>query len=762
MRERLKRWKHTLSPGPRSWRVAGTSLLRFTILVFLVQLGYVMITRRPNWAALLVFAAVAVAIGLLGGALVLAVFLMGKLPPRYGWILGSCAVMLLLNFGGPDPGGWTISASIVVVASLLGAGIGGIQSSSQPRRAIALFGFLLGFIGLLCGIGWMIWKGPSLKTVANAATKSSFRAAPLALGDPSLSGPYAVRTLTYGSGADHQRPEFGASVTLRTKPVDGSKLLDAWKGRAAWARTRYWGFDAKQLPVQARVWYPEGPGPFPLALIVHGNHEAEKFSDPGYEYLGRHLASQGFILASVDENFLNSSITDLLGVPDIGLKEESDARGWMLLEHLRVWREWNKTTGNPLQGKVDMNNVALMGHSRGGEAVAIAAVFNRLSRYPDNANLPFDFNFNLRAVVAIAPVDGQYKPAGEPSKPENVNYMVLHGTYDGDVQSFHGSRVLERVKFNDKQFHFKTSLYVDHANHGQFNTGWGWSDWGSIAEWALNRRGIMPAKDQERIAKVAITAFLEASLRGQPGYLPLFRDWRVARSWLPDTIYMQEYVDSSTEWLANFDEDIDASTTTIAGGGLRGENLSDWKERLVKIKWGELDTRAVFLGWTRKEAPGEPSYTLTLPASGAAATGAVLTFTLADSKQSPSAYDKKDDKKKDDKKDQKDEKKEPEPIDLTIEVTDSTGASARVPLSSYAFLQPQLESQILKAKYMNSTANSEVVYQTFEFPVAVFKGVDPAKLHTIRWIFNRSEKGVVILDNVGLRPDQSRDRPGSQ
>ena len=66
--------------------------------------------------------------------------------------------------------------------------------------------------------------------------------------------------------------------------------------------------DEKHLPVNARVWYPDGPGPFPLVLIVHGNHDMRKFSDPGYAYLGEHLASRGFILASIDENFLNGDL----------------------------------------------------------------------------------------------------------------------------------------------------------------------------------------------------------------------------------------------------------------------------------------------------------------------------------------------------------------------------------------------------------------------------------------------------------------------
>ena len=93
-------------------------------------------------------------------------------------------------------------------------------------------------------------------------------------------------------------------------------------------------------------------------LIVHGNHDMKDFSDPGYAYLGELMASRGFILASVDENFLNGNI-----------RGENDARGWMLLQHLKAWRAFNDSAGSPFYHKVDMGNIALMGHSRGGEAV---------------------------------------------------------------------------------------------------------------------------------------------------------------------------------------------------------------------------------------------------------------------------------------------------------------------------------------------------------------------------------------------------------
>jgi predicted dienelactone hydrolase len=216
--------------------------------------------------------------------------------------------------------------------------------------------------------------------------------------DPSQPGPFAVRFLYYGSGTDRNRPEFRDSVALKTEPVDASKLVDL--GTTAKSRNSYWGFTPSKMPLNARVWYPDGDGPFPIVLIAHGNHNMKEFSDPGYAWIGELLASRGYIVASLDMNFING-----------GIRGENDARGWFFLKHLEQLRKWNDEEGNPFTGKADLDNVALIGHSRGGEAVGHAAAFNTLTHYPDNANVRFDFGFGLKSIIAIAPVDGQYQPA---------------------------------------------------------------------------------------------------------------------------------------------------------------------------------------------------------------------------------------------------------------------------------------------------------------------------------------------------------------
>jgi len=95
-------------------------------------------------------------------------------------------------------------------------------------------------------------------------------------------------------------------------------------------------------------------------------------------------------------------------------------------------------------------------------------------------------------------------------------------------------------------------------------------------------------------------------------------------------------------------------------------------------------------------------------------------------------------------------------IDLTIEVIDRRGAAARLPLSHFAYLQPQIEDHLPKASWMALPAQtSEVVFQSFEFPLSAFStanpAFDPTNLASVRLVFDRTPSGVVVLDNLGFR-----------
>ena len=86
---------------------------------------------------------------------------------------------------------------------------------------------------------------------------------------------------------------------------------------------------------------------------------------------------------------------------------------------------------------------------------------------------------------------------------------------------------------------------------------------------------------------------------------------------------------------------------------------------------------------------------------------------------------------------------------------DDTGNAARLPLSHFSFLQPQLEGQIAKAVFMSHLPKSEVVFQHFEFPLAAFTAANPAfdpiSLAQFRFVFDRTRAGVIVLDDIGFR-----------
>jgi dienelactone hydrolase len=591
--------------------------------------------------------------------------------------------------------------------------------------------------------------------------------------DPGRAGAYRVLTLYYGSGVDKNRPEYRDSVTIRTDPVDASKLVDL--GGLADERNDYWGFTPEEMPLNARVWYPDGEGPFPLVLVVHGNHNMKDFSDPGYDYLGELLASRGYILASVDENFING-----------GIRGENDARGWFLLKHVQLFERLNEEEGNAFTGKVDMGAVALMGHSRGGEAVANAAAFNHLSHYPDDASLEFDFGFDLKGIVSIAPVDGQYLPTGRKVVVEDVSYLTFHGSHDGDVTSFHGLRIYDRLRFNDPdEFRFKSAVYVYRANHGQWNTVWQNKDGGPRSGRFLDLRGLIPQADQRRFAEIYVSAFLDVVLKGDKQYLPIFRDHRVIGQWLPETMYITRFETSAFRPLATFEEDIDVTSGTETGVRMLGDSLATWKEGQLSLRSSNRsgtsssqENQAVWLGWNNRIAGsdtmrvGPPGrFSLMLPDDLARRWGVGEATTLdlmlggtnavpgprPDPAQDSVDANRDRERRGGGERGERDADEEKPPIDLTVQVEDGQGRLASVPLSRYGPVRRPLETYVMRRRDHENQRFAdhwEQVLQTYSIPLGDFQdansSLDLGSLRAVRLVFDRSQAGEVVVDQIGF------------
>lgn len=239
---------------------------------------------------------------------------------------------------------------------------------------------------------------------------------------------------------------------------------------------------------------------YPVVVIAHGN-SSDTNSYKGYDYLLEHLAKNGFIATSYHMK------PGMKGVD----------RAALLFEHLDSLKSQF--------GSSMANNIGIMGHSRGGEAVAIAPRLNHQESH----------GWNLNAVVSIAPTD-QY--TNETIKnPWATPYLVIYGSLDGDVAGGYTSPMRTGFAIYDRaQDDAKSMLFVYGASHGRFNTVWGDFDLDTLQMWVDTigpgeKAKAISMDAHQKIAKGYAAAFFRQHLMGATEFRGMF-----AGEWIPSAV----------------------------------------------------------------------------------------------------------------------------------------------------------------------------------------------------------------------------------
>ncbi len=625
----------------------------------------------------------------------------------------------------PDNAFFYLAMGIIAVGMLtggiLGILFGGVWIGlSSLKKGILIFGSFTALILNVLLFYWIAAPGSNSHLIEIEGLSSANQ---ISAPNPLDKGDYSYSTFTYGSGISERIPAYGENADMHTDPVNISHLvsMDEWKSKI---RSWYWGFELDTAPLNGQVWMPDGEGPFPLVLIVHGNHNMTDHSEGGYAYLGEHLASRGYIFVSIDQNFLNGYFTG-------SLKSENDARAMLLLKHLGLWHDWNNDFGSDLYQKIDLDNIALMGHSRGGEAAAIAAAMNQLERSPNNAINRYGFGYHIKSVIAISPSDGQYKMSGKPIELENINYLVFQGSHDADISRFDGLRQYYRISYSDSsQRYFKMALLIDRANHSQFNTIWSPYDRRIPSRFLLNQKPVLPEELQRETLLLYVSAFLDTTLKDADDYSGLFENYQKAGNWLPENLYMNQFQSSSFVPIANYEEDVDV--LSAVNGEIKSSGLTVWKELGLKHRSGkEMGNQVVEIGWGENR---NSYYSILIDDQVEISNKDSLSFGLLDIRDFNG-----------------------ELLDLTIEVKDYQGNTSSVILSDYGRLNPQFHVVFTKYFLWEETrykSETEPILQTFIIPFEEFKNVNNLlsieEIIEIRFNFNLVKNGRIYLDEVGI------------
>jgi len=524
--------------------------------------------------------------------------------------------------------------------------------------------------------------------------------------EPSMEdGPYNVSVLDYGT--EEGLPSGSVSLTSYFNRDNAD-----WNGTYA---DLYLEYDLNQVPMVGRIWYPEGKKNCPVLFIAHGNHEIAVDSYLGYDYLGEYLASHGYVVVSVDHNACNL------------MKGENDGRAILLLEHIGQVLEYGKDRDNPLFGVLDEDNLAIAGHSRGGEMVATAYLFNGYDRYPENGVIRFNYNYPIKSLIAIAPTVNQYKPADHSVKLEDVSYLLLHGACDRDVQNFMGMAQYENITFSGEGDYLKSALYIAGANHSRFNSLWGDYDQSLPFGTLLNTGTIMAEDEQQLVTKVMVKTFLDVTLRNDDTCRTLLTDWDDYAAQLPDMVYMQCSESSDFIHVADFEEDSDLESVTMEGVTAAASGTSIWTEELMDFANDtSFDTHALRLRW--RSIAG---YTLTMPETDIS--DLEITFDIADLDEASV------------------EAGEYALVDCEIVLTDAAGLTAAAQLSDHATVYPLLPVRTDKLDYIFNDATYRHAFSTVNIPSASFAGEEGFDITRVTEVsFRFDKKGEVAIDNIGF------------
>ncbi|WP_245866942.1 S-layer homology domain-containing protein [Serinibacter salmoneus] len=446
------------------------------------------------------------------------------------------------------------------------------------------------------------------------------------------------------------------------------------------------GLGDRRGELRAAVYYPaQAAGERPVVMLLHGRHEVctggwnparypclddqvEVPSHLGFGQSAETLASQGYVVVSVSANAINAH--DNVDSVDYG----ATARGALVLSHLDLLERANagEDIGLPpeLTGRLDLDRVSLMGHSRGGEGVVRAAALNSQRAAP----------FGIVSIAQFAPTD--FARLSVPDLP----LLTVLPYCDGDLPDLQGQHYFEDSRDAVPDYSLRTTAVLLGANHNYFNAVWAEGpdardDWAfqdadlSDPDCGTAAPGRLTAPDQQDAGTGLLAGWARLTLGGEDDLLAMFDGSGALPAGFP-----------ATETVAHLPERIDL--LTVSSGTLPGEQVAEVGGATTEV-CASLDQRPVHLPgltpcgtlatitpaqaphWTpARFAPSVPAgaaLAVTWPrAGGGVAIGigpqvsAVghesLTFRLAPGSAPPQ--------------------------DLTVRVSDRTGRSADVALSS--------------------------------------------------------------------------------
>jgi hypothetical protein len=522
-------------------------------------------------------------------------------------------------------------------------------------------------------------------------------------------------------------------------------------------------------------------GPYAVVMFLHGNHDPSVPSYLGYDYIAKTLATFGYFVDSISANGINGQ--------NQGAEGGMLARAELIEEHLDILNAVNTggtkvpaTAGVPtatrsitvpdpllssgianarLRGTINLNNVGVMGHSRGGEAVVKLLSYNAGQEAPKPER-----QYGIRAVFSLAPTDFNRSTVRDVPGLA-IPQATLLPYLDGDVSDLQGVHYFDDISPGGSKYDTtggakdnapRHAILVQEANHNYFNTVWTPGN-GFPASDDFPSKTPFPATDtvhkkltpdqEKAVGNAYVTGFFRVYLGGESQFLPMFTGDASPPASVTQNIFVS-YMPPASQRTdinrlddADFDQVTPLDTNELGGavsevglsryemfGGQNEQSSDDVYSAALKVPTDQLPHNSgaapglsqLLIEWDMMGT----SYTNALaPAGGSLDASAAknLDFRAAvnfDSKLNVVG----------------------DPQDFTVVLTDKAGKSDSVVVSTVSdalFYPPGSVATLVPKNVLNDV----------RIPLSAFgNGIDLTKLVSVTFDFDQTGEGSILLSNI--------------
>ncbi|MGO8688420.1 MAG: alpha/beta hydrolase family protein [Thermoguttaceae bacterium] len=193
------------------------------------------------------------------------------------------------------------------------------------------------------------------------------------------------------------------AVPLGSAAKEPAVAYDGKPGFYAVETARYdWQDKARQREVPVKLYFPKtGKGPFPVIIFSHGLGG----SRDGYEYLGRHWASHGYVSVHLQHKGSDTAVWKDQAKPLEAMRQSLKDLRNSINRPLDVrfaidqMEKINRDQG-PLQGRLDLKHLGMAGHSFG--AWTTLAVIGEVFVAPGGREISLN-DPRIKAAIAMSP-----------------------------------------------------------------------------------------------------------------------------------------------------------------------------------------------------------------------------------------------------------------------------------------------------------------------------------------------------------------------